>query len=42
MNKMKGPWCPDSFNNVEANAIMELISCMTDANGDLSMYVMKA
>ena len=36
---MKGSWCPDSFNNVEANAILELISCMSDAAGDIGMYV---
>ena len=34
---MKGLWCPDSFNNVEANAILELISCMSEAEGDIGM-----
>ena len=36
INKMKGPWDLDAFNNTEALAILELISGLKDHKGDLS------
>ena len=36
IDTMKNAWDLDSFNNIEASAISELISCLKDCKGDLS------
>ena len=36
MSKLGGSWSTESFNNTEADALLEIINCFTGSKGDMS------